>query len=95
MVTISNSTIRMRYLAVEEREAKQMYKVNDTPFFKLDDSNNPGYARVLLKKIKFKILGYPCWQAKVTEIVKPSNLHNVKVGTTLTVSEKLLTNSLS
>jgi hypothetical protein len=71
-----------------------VYKTNDTPFFKLDDSTDPGYARVQLKKPKFKILGYQCWQAKVTEITKPSSFHNVKVGTTLTVSEKLLTNKV-
>jgi hypothetical protein len=69
--------------------------VNDTPLFKLDDSDNPGYARVQLLKPKFQMLGYQCWQAKITEIIKPSDLIKYKVGTQHVISERWLSDRVS
>ena len=66
-----------------------MYKINDIVKFRLDDSKEPGYAKVKLIKPTIKILSYQCWKVKVIEILKPSKLKKVKEGSVIaSVSER-------
>ncbi len=66
-----------------------MYSKGDIVNYTLDDSDNPGIAKIELIKPKFKMLGYTCWNVKVIEVIKRSTFAgNPKVGKTETISER-------
>lgn len=63
-------------------------------FYKLDDSDNPGYAKVeILSKAK-PFMGKQMYKIQITEIVKPSTFIKCKVGAKRTVVETLLSESI-
>lgn len=67
-----------------------------TALFKLDDTDNPGLARVKLLRENSQlsnVLPWKVWKAEVLEIVKPSTANmksRVKVGKRMDVGEKNL-----
>jgi hypothetical protein len=59
-------------------------------YFKLDDSENPGYARVKILSQNKKMLPAKVYRVEVIEITKPSLIRGCKVGQKLTVNGILL-----
>ena len=58
--------------------------------FKVDDSSNPGLAKVKILKRTRVILGKAVFSVEVLEVIRPSTSRKLKVGQKLEVSEKLL-----
>ncbi len=57
--------------------------------YKLDDSDDPGSAKVELDRPTGKvILGYKIWKVKVVEVTKQSKLLRAKIGQGHQVSER-------
>lgn len=66
---------------------------SDEIYYKIDDSNDPGYARV-------EIIGTPkqykgaVHKIRILEIIKPSSFMRCKVGSIKTVNNTLLSNTI-
>jgi len=66
-------------------------KANDIVKFKLDDSDNPGYAMVRILKPTHFVNGHQCWQVKVISTITPSQWRKLTTGAIVkSVSEGLL-----
>lgn len=58
----------------------------------LDDSPNPGSAKVrLIEPVRF-VNGYQCWKVEILEVTKPSPYLTIGVGQKFDVTEKHLSN---
>lgn len=60
--------------------------------FRLDDSADPGLAKVEILGQPHRFRGRHIYRIKIVEIVKPSKLHDVsyRIGQVRTVAESLL-----
>ena len=55
--------------------------MNEEKYFRLDDSAEPGWAKVqLLKKRGVNPWGETLWRVQVIEVVRPSTERRVRVG---------------
>lgn len=61
-------------------------------YYKIDDSDNPGYARVEIVSTPKQFKG-AVHNIKILEIVKPSSFVKCKVGAKKTVNNSLLSDS--
>lgn len=62
--------------------------VGQTARFRLDDTDNPGWAKVrILKQVK-GVVGLPTYEVEVLEVIKPSCARTPRRGSKLTVAAR-------
>lgn len=59
-------------------------------FYRIDDSNNPGIAKIEILSKGKTFMGKQLFKIKIVEIIKPSTFAKCKVGAKRTVVETLL-----
>lgn len=63
---------------------------DQTKLYKIDDSDNPGIARVKILSKGKRFMGKQLFKIEVVEIVRPSTFAGCRVGSKKTVVETLL-----